>query len=161
MPQSVGDPKRAEMADIDRERARLRRRLRAADAATLDARPPNGDWSILENVRHLLFAEQLHLGGFVPGKVEWCPLGMTGMTARKFANVGTADSPTLEEVFAAWDAIHRATGTAMKAASGPEVEKSLWRNHRHLRAHRERIERLLRSSRGWGAPVCAHSALRR
>jgi hypothetical protein len=135
------------MADIDRERTRLKQLLRAADPATLAARPPNGDWSIIENVRHLLFAEQLHLGGFLARKTEWSPLGMTGMRAQKFALVGTADAPTIDEVLCAWDAIHRATRNAMKAASAPEVEKALWRNHRHLRIHREHIEKLLRRSR--------------
>lgn len=90
MAKSADETKRAEMAEIDAERARLKRLLRAADPATLAAWPPNGDWSILENVRHLLFAEQLHLGGFLPGKVEFSPLGMTGMRAQKFAAVGTA-----------------------------------------------------------------------
>jgi hypothetical protein len=147
VPKSADETKRAQMADIDAERARLRRLLRAADPATLAARPPNGDWSIIENVRHLLFAERLHLGGFVPGKVEWSPLGITGMKAKKFAVVGTAERPTLDEVLAAWDAIHRATRNAMKPASRLEVEKALWRNHRHLRTHKERIERLLHRTR--------------
>ncbi len=144
MAPSTDKTKTATMADIDREQARLRRLLRDADPAALDRRLPNGAWSILENVRHLLFAEQLHLGGVVTKKVQFSPLGMTGMRAQRFALVGSAQAPSLEDVLGEWAVIHRATRNALRSASGPEVDKALWGNHRHLRIHREVIERLLR-----------------
>ncbi len=134
----------ATISDVDAQRARLRRLLRAKDASVLNRRPPNDDWSIIENVRHLLFAEQLHLGGYMRDKVEWSPLGMTGMTAKKFAGVGKSRTADVEEVFFEWDGFHRRIRTAMKSAAGPDVEKALWRNHRHLRIHIDVIERLLR-----------------
>jgi hypothetical protein len=59
------------VTEIDRERARLRKMLRSKDSLLLARRPPNGDWSIVENVRHLLFAEQLHLGALLPERVKW------------------------------------------------------------------------------------------
>jgi hypothetical protein len=134
----------ARITDIDRERARLRRLLRGKDTRLLNRRPSNGDWSIVENVRHLLFAEQLHLGGFLAHGFEWSRLGMTAMTAKKFANVGTKATKDVDEVFAEWDALHRPIRAAMKSATGPGVEKALWRNHRHLNIHIDVIERLLR-----------------
>ncbi len=138
----------ATMEDIERERTRLRRVLRGHDARSLNRRPPNGAWSPLENVRHLLFAEQLHLGALVSRDVEFSPLGMTGMTAKKFAAVGRRRTSDVDEVFAEWDAIHRAIKNALKTASGLDVGKALWRNHRHLRIHTDVIERLLRRTAG-------------
>ena len=129
----------ATMADIDAARARLRRMLRSRDAAVLNRRPPNGDWSIVEQVRHLLFAEQAHLGAFLPGGFEWSPLGLT---ERRFGGVGKKASKDIDEVFAEWDAFHRRTRAAMKKAAGADAEKALWRNHRHLRIHTDVIERL-------------------
>jgi hypothetical protein len=147
--------------DVDRDRARLRRLLRSADTKLLNRRPPNGDWSILENVRHLLFAEQLHLGGFLSDGFEWSRLGMTGMTAKKFATVGRRATKDLGEVLAEWDAIHRPIRAAVKLAEGPDVERALWRNHRHLRIHIEVIERLLRKFGAEGrrlSPVASSSS---
>jgi hypothetical protein len=139
--------KTAEISDIDRERARVRRLLRGKAADMLSRRPPNGAWSIVENVQHLLFAEQLHLGRFVPG-LAFSPLGMTGMKARRFAAVGTRAPRDIDEVFAEWDAAHRAIRKALRAADREAIEVALWRNHRHLRIHINLIERLLRT---WSA----------
>src|SRR5690242_4184995 len=91
------EQKTARLADVDAERARLRRLLRSKDAKILNARPANGDWSIIENVRHLLFAEQLHLGRFLPEKFEFSQLGTTGMRAKRFAAVGKAKTRDVDE----------------------------------------------------------------
>lgn len=142
-------PENPTIADIDRERARPRRLLRSKAPQLLNRRSPNGDWSIAENVRHLLFAEQLHLGGFLSAGFEWSRLGRlgtTGMRAKKFANVGTKATKDVDEVFAEWDAVHRRIRFALKSASGAGVEKALWRNHRHLGIHIDVIERLLRNA---------------
>lgn len=135
------------VAEIDRERARLRRLLRSKDPKELAKRPASGDWSIIENVRHLLFAEQLHLGGFLRDGFEWSGLGLTQFTGRKFADVGKKPTPDAEKVFQEWDEIHKPIRTAVKSA-GRDVERALWRNHRHLGIHIKVIEKLLRK---WGA----------
>jgi len=134
------------VTEIDRERARLRAMLRPKDAKILARRPANGDWSIVENVRHLLFAEQLHLGRFLPDAFEWSEIGLTGMTAKKFADVGTRPTNDIEKVFQEWDAVHEPIGNALESA-GDDVERALWRNHRHLGIHIRGIERLLRKLR--------------
>lgn len=133
------------VTEIDRERARLRRMLRSKDPTTLARRPANGDWSIVENVRHLLWAEQLHLGGFLPDGFEWSRLGMTAFKGRRFSDVGTEPTKDIEQVFEEWDAVHRPIRKAVKSAVG-DVEKALWGNHRHLGIHINIIEKLLRKS---------------
>ena len=55
----------------------------------LNRRPPNGTWSIVEHVRHLLFAEQAHLGGYLPNGFEWSGMGEGGSAGRKLKEVGT------------------------------------------------------------------------
>ncbi len=119
----------------------------------LKLRRPNGAWSIVENVRHLLFAEQLHLGGFLPGGFKWSPIGMTGMTAKKCADVGMKATNQVDEVFAEWEQVHKPIRAAMKSAAGARAEKALWRNHRHLRIHIQVIERLLRDADGRNSSV--------
>ena len=131
------------VTEIDRERRRLRTMLRSRDAKLLARHPDNGDWSIVENVRHLLFAEQLHLGRFLPNGFEWSRMGLTGMTARKFADVGTKPTDDVEKVFQEWDDVHTRIRKAVKLAGG-DVEKALSRNHRHLGIHVRMIEKLLR-----------------
>jgi hypothetical protein len=110
----------------------------------LNRRPPNGTWSIVEHVRHLLFAEQAHLGGYLPNEFEWSPIGMGGSAGRNLKEVGSLPSKDIDEVFAEWDRIHKPIYAAMKVAVGPAAERSLWRNHRHLGTHMVIIERLLR-----------------
>ena len=134
------------IADIDRERARLRRMLQSKGAKVLARRPANGDWSIVENVRHLLWAEQRHLGRFLPDGFEWSRMGMTGFRGREFADVGTKPTKDIGKVFAEWDEIHKAIRRAVKSAGG-DVEKELWGNRRHLGLHMNIIEKLLRT---WG-----------
>ena len=131
--------------EIDRERARLKRLLRGQPASALTARPRSGDWSILENVRHLLFAEQLHLGKLLSRRVEWSPLGLTSFTGREFAEVGTVSVTDIAAVFAAWDEVHRPIRRAVRTTDG-DVQQALERNLRHLTRHITVIERLLRAS---------------
>jgi DinB superfamily len=130
--------------------------LRSADARVLSERPVSGKWSIIENVRHLLFAEQLHLGRFLPDGAAW------RLTQRGKAFVikggvvvfrrdghqmlaefdGAAPTEDLEEVLRAWDLIHRPIRKAVKATGG-DAHYELERNLKHLRRHVWVIERLV------------------
>ena len=92
--------------------------LRGKDPKVLNRRPPNGTWSIVEHVRHLLFAEQAHLGGYLPGGFEWSAMGEGGSAGRKLKQVGTNPTKDIDAVFAEWDRIHRPIRAAMKAANG-------------------------------------------
>ncbi|MEX2226452.1 MAG: DinB family protein [Dehalococcoidia bacterium] len=71
------------VSEVDRARGRLRALLRSKNPGALARRPANGDWSIIENVRHLLFAEQAHLGRFLAGGFEWSPAGMRRRTSNE------------------------------------------------------------------------------
>ena len=113
-------------------------------------RPPNGKWSVLENVRHLLFAEQAHLGQFVPGGRDWSPLGFTPQAmqaTRKLPTVDPATMPRVDEVLSAWLAIHAAIAPGLAGMERADVHKELTRNLGHLRRHVAIIERLLRPRR--------------
>src|SRR5690242_5053574 len=84
-------------------------RLADLDPSLAALRPPSGKWSVVENVRHLLFAEQLHLGGLGPEKVVWSAYGFDPETMRhqrKLPPVDEAPAYRLQEVFAAWEQMH-------------------------------------------------------
>ena len=119
----------ATMSDIDRERARLKRLLRSQDSKVLNRRPTNADWSIVENVRHLLWAEQKHLGGFLPGRFEWSRVGITAFRGREYADVGTKPTKDIERVFAECDAVHRLIRAVMKSGKGADAARRDASNH--------------------------------
>jgi hypothetical protein len=132
-------------ASIDVEQLRLRRLLLDNSGAAWAERPPNGQWSVLENLRHLLFAEQAHLGRFVPDGQRWSPLGFTPATmraARKLPPVETA-LPSLFDVLAEWEALHVRIGETISGLRDEDVRRALIKNRKHLRAHARVIERLL------------------
>ena len=130
------------VADIDQARAGLFRLLRSKDAGALAQRPPSNEWSVLENVRHLLFAEQLHLGTFLPDGFDWSRLGLTQRRASKYEEVGKDPSEDLEEVLQAWDAVHQPIREAVKGGDA-QVQNVLTRHLRHLVYHINIIESLL------------------
>jgi DNA-binding GntR family transcriptional regulator len=132
----------AMLAQLGAEQRRLRDLLAGQDEALLAERPPSGKWSVLENVRHLLFAEQAHLGRF--GQ-EWSSLGFTPQTmlhAKKLHTDGTA--PTVAAVMAAWEAVHATTRAALAEQDTDEVRHRVVRHLKHQRRHITVIERLLR-----------------
>jgi hypothetical protein len=134
------------IAAIEAETERLRELLAGLDAATADTRPPNGTWSITEHVRHLLFAEQLHLGGLVEGR-EWSRMGLPpgGLQRQpRFQSVlDLAGTPALADVLAAWAEAHEAIRGLAREDSA-KVRTALERNLGHLRTHVRIIERLSR-----------------
>ncbi len=136
------------LAEIEAEQLRLRELLAGRDEALLAERPPNGTWSVLETVRHLLFAEQSHLGRFRAGGREWSPLGLppTGMQgSRRLRGVGEAVPESVTEALDAWAAAHETIRTGIEADPALSA-KAMNGNLRHLRAHIKVIERLLRNA---------------
>ncbi len=67
-------------------------------------RPEPESWSLLEHMRHLLFANQLHFCHWVVGPFsDFSPLGLASSHLADrplFAEVGTAIDPSLTEVIA-------------------------------------------------------------
>lgn len=130
---------------IDKVRPGLARLLRSKDPQTLAKRPASGEWSVIENVRHLLFAEQLHLGKFLPDGFEWSRVGLSGRTGRAYAEVGKDATGDLEVVLRAWNAVHRPIRQAVKGGDA-EIQDKLAGNLRHIKHHIGIIQTLLEES---------------
>jgi hypothetical protein len=130
---------------IDDVQRHLHALLSDEDEALLARRPPSGQWSVLENVRHLLFAEQAHLRRFITKPQPWSPLGLAPPSVqRKLAIVGSKPPTSVKEVLQAWQAIHQPAGE-MAQQDTAEVRKALAGNLRHLQGHTKVIERLIRA----------------
>lgn len=61
------------LEQIDAARAELHLALDGMPEAAIARRPPSG-WSVIESVRHLLFAEQAHMGRLFREHPEWSAL---------------------------------------------------------------------------------------
>lgn len=134
------------LSRIDETRAMLRDLVLSADARALADRPPSDQWSIVENVRHLVFAEQLHLGKFISETPAWSAVGLTphflaGESA--FRDVGTKPTTLIHEVLDAWDAVH-APLRDIVAEANDDACKALQRNLAHLQHHAAVIDSLIR-----------------
>jgi hypothetical protein len=133
------------MEQIEAEQERLREILAGRDEALLTARPADGKWSALENVRHLIFAEQAHLGRYVPGGREWSRFALphrNGQTQRWFREFGDLPAPSLVDVLEAWAVVHERIRHVVEQDS-EKVRQDLDGNLRHLRAHIKAIQRAL------------------
>jgi hypothetical protein len=123
----------AALAAMTEHAARLRTLLERFEPAALAARPPNGDWSAIENIRHVLYAEQHHLGRFVPGGLGLSDLGLP--QGRFAAITGSNDPRTdLRVVFDEWERVHAAACVGIDLAL-PGVADQLPRLWRHQQAH--------------------------
>lgn len=135
------------LARIADQRRLLQDIVLGRDQTVIARRPVSGKWSVLENIRHLLFAEQAHLGRYVPGGRRWSPFGYTPQTmraARDLAHSTSPSQPSLSDVMAAWDELHLAMAGALATQDSAAVRVALARNLKHLRAHVSVIQRLLR-----------------
>lgn len=93
----------ASLAAITDHQARLRALLERYEPGILATRPPSGDWSAIENVRHLITTAQHHLGPFVPGGLGWSQLGLPQGT-HPDTNATTDVAAVLHE----WDRVYAA-----------------------------------------------------
>lgn len=134
------------LTEIDAARAGLRSLLTRVPETVLAQRTPPGQWSIYENVRHLLFAEQLHMSQLFHEIPAWSPLGYTDeeMRALRKLPVPDEDGPSLKDVWIEWDRIHRRTARRVAGMPAQDVEHALTRHLAHLQRHIEVIERLVR-----------------
>lgn len=137
-----------DLSALETERERLRRLIDGRDNADLAARPPNGAWSVVENLRHLLFAEQAHLGRLLPTPPAFSPLSLPPpgmMGSKRVGLAGTQPSADAVEVFAAWDTTH-ADIKAQLPANDPKFDVRIEKHVKHLRLHIGIIERLLQQA---------------
>jgi hypothetical protein len=130
----------AALATMTEHQARLRTLLERFEPAALATRPPGGDWSAIENIRHLLYAEQHHLGRFVPGGLGLSPLGLP--QGRSAAITGTDPRTDLDAVFGEWERVHAAACGGIDVAR-PGLVDQLPRLWRHQQAHARLAARAL------------------
>jgi hypothetical protein len=136
----------AALARIEEAQAELRATLRSVDSARLMKRPPSGEWSPMENVRHLLFAEQHHFRRHLPRGFRWSSAGVpppnrTG--ERRLSAVGSRPDASIDEVFDAWMKINDVTRGLCNEPDGGLVTR-LEGNLKHVQIHADAIARLLR-----------------
>jgi len=117
----------AVMARLDEVRGAFRETLRAADPNLLTARPEPDEWSALEIVRHLVFAEDLYLNRWIEcSDVPWCSLGLLpDFLARDsdYADVGADPTDDLESVLAAWEGIHACTQAYVAGVTADQLRR--------------------------------------
>lgn len=136
------------LQEIDSAREKLRRQLGGVAERVVSERPASGKWSILENVRHLLFAEQAHMSRLFGERPVWSPAGYTpeAMRAARKLPPGTSEGPTLGEVWEAWDSVHLETVQRFSDPVPAGAAVALTKHLGHLRQHVSQIEKLLRQA---------------
>lgn len=101
---------RAVMERLDQVRERFREILRAADVDSLVTRPSADKWSALEQVRHLVFAEDLYLNRWILRNDQpWNRLGLLPAFLADdpgYADVGSQPTADLEAVLMAWEEVN-------------------------------------------------------
>jgi hypothetical protein len=137
----------AVLAEATAHQAHLRALLAGYDPRLLATRPPNGNWSAIENIRHLLFAEQLHLGRYVPGGLGLSPMGLPqrGMQGRaQIAVVGTDPTTDLDAVFDEWERVRVRVHAEMDLTQPQLPPYRLPRHLRHQQTHGKMALRAIR-----------------
>jgi hypothetical protein len=101
---------RAVLSHLGEVRSGFAAFLRDADPALLSARPDPENWSVIENLRHLIFAEDLYLNRWLLQNNEpWCKLGLRPAFLAddpRYADVGSQPCEDIETLLATWEAIH-------------------------------------------------------
>jgi hypothetical protein len=128
------------LRELNEAKATLYALLAAHDAEGVAVRPASGEWSVVENVRHLLYAEEKHLQKLIPD-FKWSRIGLPTAGLVRRAGAGTESTDDLAEVLAAWDAVHGKVRLDVLPAE--ETARALDRNLRHLRSHARAVRTLL------------------
>jgi hypothetical protein len=98
------------LARLDKVRRSFYDMLQATSFAMLTTRPDPENWSPIEHVRHLLFAEEAYLNHDILGneepfsKLGLLPTHLEGVS--RLVAVGSEPTDDLIAILAAWDAIH-------------------------------------------------------
>jgi hypothetical protein len=108
----------------------------------------------MENVRHLVFAEQHHFGPLLPKGFRWGSAGVPPPSRekgeRRLTPVGREADTTIDEVFDAWAKVHTVVlefasedERKSSAAYWTRVASGLAGNLNHVELHIRTIERML------------------
>jgi hypothetical protein len=107
------DSVREVMARLEQVRREFREMLRSTPAGVLVARPSPDQWSAVEIVRHLVFAEDLYLNRWIfRNDRPWNNLGLLPAflaSEPRYSGVGGEPSDDLEIVLEAWNDVHGGT----------------------------------------------------
>jgi hypothetical protein len=118
---------RAVLSHLGEVRAGFRTFLRETDPTLLSARPDPDQWSAVENLRHLIFAEDLYLNRWLlQNDQPWCKLGLRPAFVEddpRYAEVGSQPSEDLETLLAAWEAIHTRMMAFVATVSAEELHR--------------------------------------
>ena len=112
---------------LDEVRVEFAAFLRSLDPSVLAAQPKPGEWSALECLRHLLFAEDLYVNRWLLHNDQpWQPAGLlpaflAGQVG--YAEVGSQPAASLEDVLAAWEALHRETWHYVETVTPAELHR--------------------------------------
>lgn len=132
----------------DDAREHLARVVRQHLDLALAVQPKAGTWSVVDNLRHLLFAEQAHIGHLLSVPPAFSPLGLPppGMMGNKrIGKAGTEPSDDAVAILAAWDAAHREIQGSLPL-DDPKFAPRLEKHLKHLQLHTTLIERQLRKA---------------
>jgi hypothetical protein len=101
---------RAVLQHLGEVRAEFAAFLRATEPGRLTTQPAPDQWSAVENLRHLIFAEDMYLNRWLLKNNEpWCEQGILPAFLAgdsRYAGVGSRPCDDIETLLAAWDAIH-------------------------------------------------------
>jgi hypothetical protein len=118
---------RAVLHHLGEVRADFSAYLRSTDPALLIARPDPENWSAVENLRHLIFAEDLYLNRWLLQNNEpWCKLGLRPAFLAddpRYAEVGSQPTEDVETLLAAWEAIHAKMMAFVATVSAEELHR--------------------------------------
>jgi DinB family protein len=135
----------AALARTEDSIAALREMLAPIDPSRLRERPQSGEWSPMENLRHLIFAEQHHFSRYLKG-FRWSSVGVpppnkTG--ERRLSPAGSDPADTVDQVFEVWAKVHAVVrARCLEAPDG--LARELEGDLRHLALHARMIEGLLK-----------------
>jgi hypothetical protein len=121
------DAVQAVMKRLDDVRSDFFDRLRSTESGLLTTRPSPDQWSVVEIVRHLVFAEELYLNRWILGNDQpWSRLGLLPTFLERdptYAEVGREPTDELERVLDAWEAIHRSTQAYVATVTAQQLRR--------------------------------------
>jgi len=118
---------KAVLRHLDEVRAEFCTFLRSTDPALLITKPAPDQWSALENVRHLVFAEDLYLNRWLlqnqkpMSKLGVLPSFLAGDAG--YSEVGSQPTDDLATVLAAWEELHAQTWQFVGGLTSEELRR--------------------------------------
>jgi len=118
---------RAVFNRLDQVRADFASFLRATDQQLIRRRPAPSEWSAIENLRHLIFAEDLYTHRWLLQDAEpWCPYGLLPAFIQDdphYQGVGNQPDANLETFLAAWAGIYAQTRQFIASVTREELHR--------------------------------------